>query len=437
MHGSLTHSVRAHIALFDLDDDKNSLPETFLASPDLIPRGPPTTKTPDHAQVYLSPMALLCCLAPNGPSSISNRYPTRASVQNERGYPVERRSGSSAGPQPAAEAAAAAAAIAAFLVPVLLSHSHVVILIDRGGVDGEQTFAEASEMAGDAIASVQMSAAFRGLTCGSARGAPSHNVCRCAGVIVANDRPGHELFPMAPPAGQSCGDGGQHRRAPFPVVMVSHESGQLLKAALSPNADLPGSPFTAATATAPTPNTMYWPLEQGNLTAFGGGGGVGFRQEFVVGGGMEYYNGWYGEELNSALSLPQPPSPAAATVPGDEDVLRGLIVSLEAATHCGATPHISASDDEESETENSDPINYQYIPNAYAGDERIGALGAFGYQYGHLHNGLSWDATATGAGWLCEPSGAWRADNRRVEHTGEWKQERMLYGAQTIPVTFV
>lgn len=55
----------------------------------------------------------------------------------------------------------------------------VVVLIDRGGAGGQQTFAAAAATAAAAVAL-------------------SH-YCRCVGVIVANDREGHEVFAMAPP----------------------------------------------------------------------------------------------------------------------------------------------------------------------------------------------------------------------------------------------
>lgn len=107
-----------------------------------------------------------------------------------------------------------AASLFSSLSPLLLAHyPEAIVLIDRGGADGKQTFAEAVELAAHAVADF-----------------PS-GCCRCVGVIVANDRPGHELFPMAPPKHER--QGGSCRRAPFPVTMVSQESGNLLKGVLA------------------------------------------------------------------------------------------------------------------------------------------------------------------------------------------------------------
>lgn len=79
--------------------------------------------------------------------------------------------------------------IAAASVPLV---ANVVVLIDRGGAGGQQTFAEAAATAAAAVA----------LT----------HFCRCVGVIVANDRAGHELFAMAPPRQDRQGPRGDEGR---------------------------------------------------------------------------------------------------------------------------------------------------------------------------------------------------------------------------------
>lgn len=119
------------------------------------------------------------------------------------------------------------------------------MLVDRGGgASGEQTFVEAAAMAADAVAAVLVPASLASGGGGGGGGAggfePSYRWCRCVGVIIANNRAGHEVFPMAPPKTEEEEDGGSGgggattgaspgRRAPFPVVMVSRESGQILK----------------------------------------------------------------------------------------------------------------------------------------------------------------------------------------------------------------
>ncbi|CAM9990769.1 unnamed protein product [Scytosiphon promiscuus] len=166
---------------------------------------------------------------------------------------------------------------AASLLPVTLSdrgRPEVVVLIDRGGAGGEQTFVEAVATAAR-VASAAVSHSSRAYapqassgggaangfpgpaaygsvvgnggrrgSGGSHRGSPALHPCRCVGVIVANDRPGDELFPMA--THSSAGQKGM--RAPFPVVMVSQESGQLLKSAL-----LSSSPTVEAAAATNAP----------------------------------------------------------------------------------------------------------------------------------------------------------------------------------------
>lgn len=145
-------------------------------------------------------------------------------------------------------------------------HAEIIVLIDRGGAQGEQTFADAA-----ALAAATVAASMNSL---------------CVGVIIANDRGGHELFAMAPPkhedgascsvsrsihgdtvgarysgagrgyngSGQDgirCGYGSRRRkdhpfrspkavavgedrsRAPFPVIMISREAGDMLKAELA------------------------------------------------------------------------------------------------------------------------------------------------------------------------------------------------------------
>ncbi|CAM9669394.1 unnamed protein product, partial [Discosporangium mesarthrocarpum] len=103
----------------------------------------------------------------------------------------------------------------AFLPPLPPPTSHrggqVVALIDRGG---EVPFQEAAAAVVDWCLSLP------------------HNLS-CVGVIVANDRPGHEVLPMAPLGRRGAPQGAPgHSRFSVPVAMVSYESGILLKQAL-------------------------------------------------------------------------------------------------------------------------------------------------------------------------------------------------------------
>ena len=189
------------------------------------------------------------------------------------------------------------AALFAFLPPLLAHHPEVIIVIDRGGVDGNQTFSEAVELAAAAVADFPVPGrASRGWWKGGNH--PSH-LCRCVGVIVANDRPGHEVFTMAPPKAEK--QRGGCRRAPFPVTMISQESGQLLKGALTLSAALARAAKVAETA-----------AREASCLQAGGWG--------------TYYTGWTGEA-----------SPGVGSGALVDHVTSAVVVSLGASEHCRAT----------------------------------------------------------------------------------------------------
>lgn len=318
--------------------------------------------------------------------------------------------------RPRAAALSAAAEACASQFPLLPTNPEVVVLIDRGGLNGKQTFADAVAAAADAVASVLIpTASVSGL---GGRG-PSR-CYRCVAVIVANDRAGHELFSMAPPKnGQSVRAGW---RAPFPVAMVSQESGRLLKGTLS---------ATAATAAASTREAAL--LRRGEVwgTRAGALGGAASGAGYCWPGG---------EEL-----------PILPTVRRGENGTGGVFVSLGAAEPClsfnsGMSRASSASFGEresacgyssvEEEGEQEDPSGasawggegaewFSALENAAEGEFEgrgfanpvMGAYGEWSHRYG------SWQREA-------------EAEEEGEFASGEWKRELMLYDAKTLPVRF-
>lgn len=344
--------------------------------------------------MYLSPAALA------GDPSAGSAYASEPSP--DPGYPRERR-------LRAAQPRVAAAAPESHF-PLVPTHPEVVVLIDRGGLDGEQTFAEAVAAAADAVASVLIPAVSVG---GLGGGGPSR-CCRCVGAIVANDRAGHELFPMAPPKnGQRVREG---RHAPFPVVMVSQESGRLLKGALS---------AAAATAAAATPDAgLRWRGEEWGTRIGAHGGAAGWP----AGG-----------------EIPMPP-----TVTRGGNGAGGVFVSLSAAEPClafnsrasrassasfgeeeSACDYSSAEEEEEEEGTSGD---WSWLEGAAWSAALEGAAGG-----GFDGRGLSHPVPGVFGEWS-HRYGSWHreavVEAERGFETGEWKRGRMLYDAQTLPVKF-
>lgn len=351
--------------------------------------------------MYLSSAALA------GGSSAGSGYDSEPSP--DPGYPRQRRSRVL---PPRATAFSAHTAAPGPYSPMLRTYTEVMVLIDRGGLDGQQTFAEAVATAADVVASVPVPAGGQGV--GGGGGPPS--CCRCVGVIVANDRAGHELFPMAPPKNAREG-----RRAPFPVVMVSQESGRLLKGALS----------AAAATAAATDSAPPWRGEEcGAQIAPPGGAARGASYCWPGGGEMS-----------------MPP-----TVSRGENGADGVFVSLGAtetspAFNSRASCASSSSFEEE---ENS----CDYYSTEEEEEEGGGGYADCSWRGG----GGAWSATLRGAAWgkfdgcglthptlgafgdWTHPYGAWQRDAKaeveRGFETREWKRERMLYDAQTLPVRF-
>lgn len=316
----------------------------------------------------------------------------------------------------AAAAFSTPAAARASQFPLLPTHPEVVVLIDRGGLNGEQTFAEAVATAADAVSSALIPAASVG---GLGGGGPSR-CCRCVAVIVANDRAGHELFPMAPPKnGQRVRAGW---RAPFPVVMVSQESGRLLKGALS---------AAAATAAASTPEAALlrrgeeWGTRAGTLGSMASGAG------YCWPGGGE---------------IPMPP-----TVTRRGDGAGGVFVSLGAAEPCLAFNSrtsrassasfgeqesacgYSSADEEGEEEDASGESSWGGEGVAWSAALESAARGEF------EGRGLAHPVLGTYGEWS-HRYGSWQheaeAEEERGFEAGEWKRERMLYDAKTLPVRF-
>lgn len=262
------------------------------------------------------------------------------------------------------------------------------MLIDRGGAGGEQTFAEAAATAADAVAAVQV----RATSAGAAGGGSPSRCCRCVGVVVANDRAGQEVFAMAPPRrDEQCSE---PLRAPFPVVMVSQESGQLLKGALCADKKNAAAPTTTATV-----------ARQGNEVD-------GTNYGYCTGGEV----------------LPHP-----TVLPGG-GIAGGVVVSLGASKHCRTPTSIGSCLYSGTKPGGAMEPTFGVFDLAAGNDGNVGVVA--GPDMGTFFNGpfypVSWP----------NPVEAWWRMAYGVASTGwgvetsGWKRERMLYGAQTLPVRF-
>eukprot|EP00903_Cladosiphon_okamuranus_P016124 g14880.t1 len=282
--------------------------------------------------------------------------------------------------------------------PLLTGRSEVVVLIDRGGAGGDQAFAEAAATAAGAVATVLLpprQGLFGGVYGGDSGG--SGRCCRCVGVIVANDRPGHEVFPMA-------NNGEKGMRAPYPVVMVSQESGQVLKNSISQTSLSPSA----------------------NSSAIAGGVivGLGAAQRCPARAAPAE------AEATSACSS-STISPATSTSGADsygegdgEFEASRLTTSMSAGDGYGWAPPV---------------VGYPF-PHDSHGYEFGGSIGPplSCYIYHSQSNAVAAAEFRSGARNVAEVGRSRRGDGRGVgdEDTGEWKWEEMLYRAKTLPVRF-
>ena len=220
---------------------------------------------------------------------------------------------------------------------------------------------------------------------------------------------------MAPPTNDQCVRAGW--RAPFPVVMVSQESGRLLKGALS---------AAASTAAASTPDTaLLWRREEWDTRVGAHGGGASYCWP---GGG----------------EIPMPP-----TVARGENGTGGVFVSLGAAEPCLA---VNSRTSRASSASFGEQESAYYSSAEEEGEEDASGVSSWGEE------GAAWPAalerTAGGefeghgfahpvlgaVGEWSHRYGSWQreveVEEERGLETGEWKRERMLYDAQTLPVRF-
>lgn len=275
------------------------------------------------------------------------------------------------------------------------------MLVDRGGDGGERTFVEAAAMAADAVAAVLVPSA----PVGGGSGAETPHCCRCVGVIVANDRTGRELFSMAPPKTEDGGASGTSRRAPFPVVMVSRESGQLLKDTLSTSAVAGDGCGDGDYSN--VPGEVPW---------------EGYRERWQWGAWGVWDGGpSYGMDPLAHLE---------AVLNDNLVVADGVVVSLGASENCRALDAsvCGTSSTSPVELESTCAVHCTTDDDNYttATDTSVDEAAHYGSQPHPVSS-----AWAGGAGAELK---------RRGKETGgeaaRWERGRMLYGAQTLPVTF-
>lgn len=308
------------------------------------------------------------------------------------------------------------------LLPLLMSHPEVVVLIDRGGAGGEQTFAEAAATAAGVVAAMPLPAP-QGFFGGGGGGG-----CRCVGVIVANDQPDHEVFPMAAPSTNNNGE--MTGRAPFPVVMISRESGQLLKSTL--------------------------------LESMGGEGEESRLSAGLCGG---HSGGGHGGVMVSLGAAEHCPSPAAHA--GETSAFACGGGSRVSPTTTSVSTKVSFEEEEDSDDGGvEEPRLATTI--AAAGDGYWNGVGVVEYPFSHIcgnnqqrpggigqppscYYSHDWRWSSAVPLALGEPTpwyagngveeetcvgGYWRNEGVCEDTTGEWKRERDLYRAKTLPVRF-
>lgn len=299
-------------------------------------------------------------------------------------------------------------------------------MIDRGGAGGEQSFAEAAATAAEAIAAVPLPPRQYCFSGGGAEiyggGGGKRRCCRCVGVIIANDRPGHEVFPMAAPHPTN---GKRWGRAPFPVVMVSQESGQLLKTALAPPSPSPPQLGVGVGWGAARPG-----VEQHHFSPWATGGCEGLRLPLPLGGNNTGWGGGGGGggvimvSLGAAEHCPAPAvAPAAATRAFPCDISSRSRSSSSSSSSASSGSRSAASFD----GEDGEPgvfAGSQFATMVAAEDigfNGFGAIGSSPYFY-------PMDCSYPGN----------RGSRRGLggEETPRWGREKMLYRAKTLPVRF-
>eukprot|EP00752_Nemacystus_decipiens_P004723 g4306.t1 len=366
--------------------------------------------------IYLSPDSLLAC--------------SSARSNGNRGAPTQHSTSS--------------------LLPLMAGHAEVVVLIDRGGASGNQTFAEAAATAADAVASMQLlpprQVLYGGVNGGDG-GVDGGGCCLCVGVIIANDRPGHEVFPMAAPV--SANGTVEGVRAPYPVVMVSQESGQLLKGSLAPTSCSSHSANSPSVARTAPQFAAGWGVPTGlgqnhfsqfpdhlggNHTGWGSGDGAG------SGGGDLIVS------LGAARHCPAAAASAAETSPRSY-AASSPATSMSSAVSCGEV--------------GGDSEGSRFAATLSAGDAYSWAPPVVGYPSPHVSSGYEFGSV--GPPLSCYPYGSqsnavaaaevFRSGTRSStavgtstrgaagrgawgQETGEWTREEMLYRAKTLPVRF-
>lgn len=311
------------------------------------------------------------------------------------------------------------------MLPLLIGYPEVVVLIDRGGAGGEQTFAEAAATAADVVGSVLLPPR-QGIV-GGGGGGGSGRCCRCVGVIIANNQPGQEVFPMAP----HSTNGEKGVRAPYPVVMISQESGQLLRGSLAPMSPSPpaGYPATAprfgAVWGAPAgvvepPFSRFPGYLGGNHAGWGGG------RRVVV-------------SLAAADHCPTPAAPAAAAA-----------AAATGASSCGGSSPASSASSAVSYGEEDQDVKGIQFPTAASAGDGYGRAPVIGYPFPHVGGGYAFGSTGPPLSYYSYTSqsntgnccGESETDSRGAgrgaadETAGEWKLKDMLYRAKTLPVRF-
>ncbi|CAN0275386.1 unnamed protein product [Pylaiella littoralis] len=337
-------------------------------------------------------------------------------------------------------------AVAAPLIPLLACHPEVVVLIDRGGAGGEQTFTEAAATAVAAVAAVAampLSASHGFFGGGGGGGGAGGRRCRCVGVIVANNRPDHEVFPMA---ALTTNDNGERTgRAPFPVVMISRESGQLLKCTLLTSMD--GS------------------CEGSQLPASLGDGHAGQGHGGVI------------VSLGAAEHCPTPAARAVTTSAfacGSDSGASPAASGVSTASFEEEEEEEQEGEQEEGDVEGEDFGDVERLllatMMAAAGDDYRDGVGVVEHPFSHISGNNQqplggiwqpppWDYYLRNLRWssavppelresrpwyagIDVEEGTWGGGERRNEGVGvedttrEWKREKMLYRAKTLPVAF-
>lgn len=270
--------------------------------------------------------------------------------------------------------------------PLFSPYPEVVVLIDRGGADGNQTFAEAAAQAADVIGTALIISATT-VARGDGDGEGFYRCCRCVGVIITNNRSGHELFPMAPPQGEQ--QQGGWRRAPFPVAMVSYESGRMLKETLS----------AASAAAMELPELRRWAYSRPPLKSWLLPDSIDCRVVVSLGAAEHC-------PVGSSSCPPQAPYYNSTSCRKETNTTASRLSSFADSTE----------DDYEGDTSAEAGI---YTPGRRP----------FSGHHGFRSNVVEQPRFAGQVGARA------KGVEREVETT-EWKHERMLYRSQTLPVNF-